>query len=75
MALMNRKLQPDLETVFMMPAEQYSYLSSRLVREVAQLGGSIQDLVPDTVERELKKKLDPAIQQEHARKPKAGRRV
>ena len=75
MALMNRKLQPRLETVFMMPAEQYSYLSSRLVREVAQLGGSIQDLVPDTVERELKKKLDPAIQRGHARKPKAGRRV
>ena len=42
MAMMNRKLQPDLETVFMMPAEQYSYLSSRLVREVAKLGGSIQ---------------------------------
>ena len=39
MAMMNRKLQPDLETVFMMPAEQYSYLSSRLVREVAKLGG------------------------------------
>ena len=39
MALMNRKLHPELETVFMMPAEQYSYLSSRLVREVAQLGG------------------------------------
>jgi pantetheine-phosphate adenylyltransferase len=75
MALMNRKLQPRLETVFMMPAEQYSYLSSRLVREVAQLGGSIQDLVPDTVERELKKKLDPAISRQYARKPKAGRRV
>jgi pantetheine-phosphate adenylyltransferase len=75
MALMNRKLQPRLETVFMMPAEQYSYLSSRLVREVAQLGGSIEDLVPDTVERELKKKLDPAIMRPYARKPKAGRRV
>jgi pantetheine-phosphate adenylyltransferase len=75
MALMNRKLQPRLETVFMMPAEQYSYLSSRLVREVAQLGGSIADLVPDAVERELKKKLDPAIRRPYARKPKAGRRV
>jgi pantetheine-phosphate adenylyltransferase len=60
MALMNRKLQPELETVFMMPAEQYSYLSSRLVREVAKLGGSIRDLVPETVERKLKEKLDPA---------------
>src|ERR1039457_5924380 len=75
MALMNRKLQPDVETVFMLPAEKYSYLSSRLVREVAQLGGSIKSLVPDTVERELKKKLDPAIKQQYARKPKAGRRV
>src|ERR1700747_759855 len=46
MALMNRKLNPDLETVFMMPAEQYSYLSSKLVREVAQLGGSIKNLGP-----------------------------
>ena len=42
MALMNRKLRPELETVFMMPAEKYSYLSSRLVREVAQLGGSVK---------------------------------
>ena len=75
MALMNRKLQPRLETVFMMPAEQYSYLSSRLVREVAQLGGSIQDLVPDIVERELKKKLDPGISRQYPRKPKTGRRV
>ena len=49
MALMNRKLQPGLETVFMMPAEKYSYLSSRLVREVAQLGGSIECLVPEIV--------------------------
>ena len=57
MALMNRKLQPELETVFMMPAEQYSYLSSRLVREVAQLGGSIEDLVPEMVERRLKGKV------------------
>ncbi len=61
MALMNRKLHPELETVFMMPAEQYSYLSSRLVREVAQLGGSVKGLVPEMVERRLKEKLDPAI--------------
>src|SRR5689334_23870719 len=58
MALMNRKLQPDLETVFMMPAEQYSYLSSRLVREIAQLGGSVKGLVPQLVEQRLKEKLD-----------------
>jgi pantetheine-phosphate adenylyltransferase len=73
MALMNRKLQPELETVFMMPAEQYSYLSSRLVREVAKLGGSIRDLVPETVERKLKEKLDPALKLQPVRKTKAGR--
>ena len=60
MALMNRKLHPDLETVFMMPAEQYSYLSSRLVREVAQLGGSIKGLVPEMVEQRLREKLSGA---------------
>jgi len=60
MALMNRKLQPGLETVFMMPAEKYSYLSSRLVREVAQLGGSIECLVPDLVEQKLREKIDVA---------------
>jgi pantetheine-phosphate adenylyltransferase len=70
MALMNRKLRPDLETVFMMPAEQYSYLSSRLVREIAQLGGSVDGLVPELVEQRLREKLDPAIKLEHAREPK-----
>ena len=60
MALMNRKLQPDVETVFMLPAEQYSYLSSRLVREVAQLGGSIKSLVPELVEQKLREKMDVA---------------
>jgi pantetheine-phosphate adenylyltransferase len=74
MALMNRKLQPNLETVFMMPAEQYSYLSSRLVREVAQLGGSIKGLVPDLVERRLREKLDPAVKLEHARDPRPRKR-
>jgi pantetheine-phosphate adenylyltransferase len=75
MALMNRKLQPHLETVFMMPAEQYSYISSRLVRQVAQLGGSIKDLVPEMVERRLKEKLDPAFKLQNIRKAKAGKRV
>jgi pantetheine-phosphate adenylyltransferase len=58
MALMNRKLQPRLETVFMMPAERYSYVSSRLVREVAQLGGSIDCLVPPLVAQKLREKID-----------------
>jgi pantetheine-phosphate adenylyltransferase len=74
MALMNRKLKPELETVFMMPAEKYSYLSSKLVREVAHLGGSISGLVPDIVQQRLREKLDPAVKLEHARNPKAGRR-
>jgi pantetheine-phosphate adenylyltransferase len=60
MALMNRKLQPGLETVFMMPAEKYSYLSSRLVREVAQLGGNIDCLVPEIVAQKLREKIDVA---------------
>jgi pantetheine-phosphate adenylyltransferase len=71
MALMNRKLQPDLETVFMMPAEQYSYLSSRLVREIAQLGGSIKGLVPEMVEQRLREKLDPAVKLQHARESRS----
>jgi len=70
MALMNRKLQPSLETVFMMPAEKYSYLSSRLVREIAQLGGSIQGLVPEIVEQRLREKLDVAVKFQEAPKPK-----
>jgi pantetheine-phosphate adenylyltransferase len=60
MALMNRKIEPTLETVFMMPADKYSYVSSRLVREVAQVGGPVKGLVPDVVEQKLREKLDPA---------------
>src|SRR5277367_6322001 len=60
MALMNRKLQPGLETVFMMPAARYSYLSSRLVREVAQLGGPVDCLVPELVAQKLCEKMDVA---------------
>ena len=57
MALMNRKLQPQLETVFMMPAEAYSYLSSRLVKEIFRLGGSVRGLVPELVEQKLREKF------------------
>src|SRR5207248_4283943 len=56
MALMNRKLEPTLETVFMMPAEAYSYVSSRLVKEVFQLGGNIDGLVPAVVEERMRQK-------------------
>jgi pantetheine-phosphate adenylyltransferase len=54
MALMNRRMNPSIETVFMMPAESYTYLSSRLVREVTHLGGSVTDLVPPSVEQRLR---------------------
>jgi pantetheine-phosphate adenylyltransferase len=56
MALMNRHLNPDVETVFMMPAEAYSYVSSRLVKEVVALGGSVNGLVPSLVEDRLRDK-------------------
>jgi pantetheine-phosphate adenylyltransferase len=56
MALMNRRLAPDVETVFMMPAEPYTYVSSRLVKEVVALGGSVNGLVPEIVERRLREK-------------------
>jgi len=57
MALMNRKLEPRLETVFMLPGLSYSYLSSKLVREIAQLGGPLTGLVPDIVEQRIKAKV------------------
>lgn len=56
MALMNRRQEPRIETVFMMSAEDYSYVSSRLVKEVFQLGGKIEGLVPASVEARMKKK-------------------
>jgi pantetheine-phosphate adenylyltransferase len=49
MALMNRRLSPDIETLFLMPAEEYSYVSSRLIKQVFRLGGSVDGLVPATV--------------------------
>ncbi|HEV2837195.1 MAG TPA: pantetheine-phosphate adenylyltransferase [Pyrinomonadaceae bacterium] len=57
MALMNRRLEPGIETVFMMPAESYSYVSSRLVKEVFQLGGTVEGLVPPLVEKRMKEKI------------------
>jgi pantetheine-phosphate adenylyltransferase len=56
MALMNRRLRPEVETVFMMPAEPYTYVSSRLVKEVVALGGSVHGLVPSIVEDRLREK-------------------
>ena len=56
MALMNRRLEPAIETVFMMPAEIYSYVSSRLVKEVFSLGARIEGLVPPIVEQRMRDK-------------------
>jgi pantetheine-phosphate adenylyltransferase len=57
MALMNQRLNAKIDTVFMMPAEQYTYISSRLIKEVFALGGRVHGLVPDTVEQRLREKL------------------
>ena len=58
MAMLNRRLNPDVETIFLMPDAQYSYVSSRLVKEAARLGGSIDGLVPELVVRRLAKRLE-----------------
>jgi len=55
MALMNRKLEPTIETMFLMPKEEYTYISSRIVKEIARLGGSVSAFVPVGVEKALKK--------------------
>ena len=56
MALMNQRLNSRIETVFMMPAEQYTYISSRLIKEVFKLGGRVHGLVPELVEQRLREK-------------------
>lgn len=61
MALMNRRLNPRVETVFLMPKEDYTYLSSRLVKEVFALGGDITGLVPEPVIARLRERLRPAV--------------
>jgi pantetheine-phosphate adenylyltransferase len=57
MALMNRKLAPDLETVFLMPKEKYSAISSRLVREIGGMGGNLADLVPESLRERIAARL------------------
>ena len=54
---MNRRLNATIETVFMMPAERYTYISSRLIKEVFMLGGRVHGLVPDMVEKRLRQKV------------------
>ncbi len=57
LALMNRKLKSSVETIFLMPKEEYTYLSSRLVKEIARLGGDVAQFVPDQVAQALRKKI------------------
>ena len=62
MALMNRRLSPRIETVFMTPREEYSFVSSRLVKEVFRLGGDLSGLVPELVIRRLRERLPPQVE-------------
>ena len=57
MALMNRKLEPAIETIFLTPREEYTYLSSRIVKEIARLGGNVEAFVPSSVARALREKF------------------
>lgn len=57
MALMNRRLEPTIETVFLMAAEEYAYVSSNLMKQVFNLGGRVEGLVPESVEAEMRVKL------------------
>ncbi len=61
MALMNRKLDPEIETIFLMPKEEYTYLSSRIVKEIARLGGDVSAFVPSLVAKALAKKFNPEL--------------
>ncbi|WAM32947.1 pantetheine-phosphate adenylyltransferase [Caldicellulosiruptor morganii] len=58
MALLNKKLEPSIETIFMMTNSKYSYLSSSMVKEVARFGGCIEDLVPEKIARKVMRKLN-----------------
>lgn len=69
MALMNRRLQPGIETMFLMPAEPYAYTSSRLIKEVCRLGGDIHGLVPPLVEDRLRRTF--ALQRDPLNAPRA----
>jgi pantetheine-phosphate adenylyltransferase len=57
MALMNRKLEAGVETIFLMPKEEYTYLSSRIVKEIARLGGDVSSFVPARVAKALSRKF------------------
>ena len=57
MALMNRKLEPSISTIFLMPHEKYTYLNSTIIREIAKYGSNVSDFVPECVAKKLKKKF------------------
>jgi pantetheine-phosphate adenylyltransferase len=65
LASMNRRLASDIESMFLMPAEKYSYISSRLVREIASLGGDVKDFVPDIIAKQLQKKMQERIRNDN----------
>ena len=67
MALMNRRLAPNLETVFLMSAEEYSYVSSRLVKQIFALGAKVEGLVPASVERKMSEKLKGKINRDKSK--------
>jgi pantetheine-phosphate adenylyltransferase len=73
MALMNRRLSPALEVVFLMPSQQYTYLNATLVKEVARLGGRIRGLVPRVVEERLMARLRPGRRAAAARGARSGK--
>ena len=66
MALMNRKLDPAVETLFMVPKDDLTYVSSRLLKEVCSLGGDLSSLLPDIIWHKLKQRLAPAAESRHA---------
>jgi pantetheine-phosphate adenylyltransferase len=72
MALMNKKLDPGCETVYLMPSEQYTYLNSSVIREIAALGGSVTEFVPAPVEAMLRKKLGAPRKADRPGAPKTG---
>jgi pantetheine-phosphate adenylyltransferase len=69
MALMNQRLNGKIDTIFMMPAEQYTYISSRLIKEVFSLGGRVHGLVPDMVEDRLRDKVRGVLHAGEVRQP------
>jgi pantetheine-phosphate adenylyltransferase len=73
MALMNKKLDPHCETVYLMPTEKYTYLNSSIIRELSALGGSVSEFVPRQVEARLREKLGESLRAQKARAAKTAK--